>query len=418
MTQSQPATSKVTADDTSFRCCIAARIAETPQQRVTFATFMEWALYEPSLGYYTAQRQKIGAGGDFVTAPHLGADFGELLAEQFLDLWISLERPSAFQVVEMGAGQGLIAADVLGYLCDRSTPSPHPSSNPDYAVFWDALEYIIIEKASVLIAEQQHKLKPFAADHKITWKTWEDIPNQSVTGCFFSNELVDAFPVHRIEIQAGQVQEVFVTVDVRGATSDPIQFTEVVAEPSTPALQQYIESLNLDLAAYPDGYRSEINLAALDWLTTVSQKLSHGYVLTIDYGYTAAQYYSPQRHQGTLQCYYQQAHHENPYWAVGQQDITAHVNFTALQQQGKILGLQNISYVQQGLFLMALGLGDRLTLNATSAINFMEILRRREALHALINPLGLGGFGVLLQGTAQTPSLKEYPFKGMEKMTT
>ena len=421
MTQSQPATSKVTADDTSLRCCIAARIAETPQQRVTFATFMEWALYEPELGYYIAQRQKIGAGGDFVTSPHLGADFGELLAEQFLDLWTSLERPSVFQVVEMGAGQGLIAADVLGYLCDRSTLISHPSSNPDYTAFWNALEYIIIEKASVLIAEQQHKLKPFAADHKITWKTWEDISNQSITGCFFSNELVDAFPVHRIEIQTGRVQEVFVTVAAHPMSAtpvlDPIQFTEVVAEPSTPALQQYLESLNLDLASYPDGYRSEINLAALDWLATVSQKLSHGYVLTIDYGYTAAQYYSPQRHQGTLQCYYQQAHHEDPYWAVGQQDITAHVNFTALQQQGKQLGLQNISYVQQGLFLMALGLGDRLNLNAASAVNFMDILRRREALHALINPLGLGGFGVLLQGTAKTPSLKEYPFKGIKSIT-
>jgi SAM-dependent MidA family methyltransferase len=394
-------------------CLIASRIAECPQQRITFATFMDWALYEPALGYYAAQRQKIGAGGDFVTSPHLGADFGELLAEQFLDFWISLNRPSAFQVVEMGAGQGLIAADVLGYLCDRSAPSSHPSSNPDYATFWDALEYIIIEKVAVLIAEQQHKLKPFAANHKITWKTWEEIPNRCITGCFFSNELVDAFPVHRIEIQTGLVQEVFVTV---AAASDPIQFTEVVAEPSTPALQKYLEKLDLDLKSYPDGYRSEINLAALDWLTTVSQKLSHGYILTIDYGYTAAQYYSLQRHQGTLQCYYQQAHHEDPYWAVGQQDITAHVNFTALEQQGKTLGLQNISYVQQGLFLMALGLGDRLNLNAASAAHFMDILRRREALHALINPLGLGGFGVLLQGTARTPSLEEYSFKGINSI--
>ncbi len=418
MTQSQPAQSTANIDDTSLRCCIAARMAETPQQRITFATFMEWALYEPQLGYYSAQRQKIGAGGDFVTSPHLGADFGELLAEQFLDLWISLKRPSVFQIVEMGAGQGLIAADVLGYLCDRATLPPHSSSNPDYAAFWDALEYIIIEKASVLIAEQQHKLKAFAADYKITWKTWEDIPNQSITGCFFSNELVDAFPVHRVEIQSGRLQEVFVTADVRGAASDPIQFTEVVAEPSTSALQQYLVDLNVDIAAYPEGYRSEINLAALDWLTTVSQKLCHGYVLTIDYGYTAVQYYSPQRRQGTLQCYYQQAHHEDPYWSVGQQDITAHVNFTALEQQGKILGLQTISYVQQGLFLMALGLGDRLNLNAASAINFMDILRRREALHALINPLGLGGFGILLQGTAKTPSLEEYPFRGMGALIT
>ena len=386
---------------------ISSRISQSPHQRITFADYMNWALYEPELGYYTAQRQKIGAGGDFVTSPHLGADFGELLAEQFLDLWISLERPIPFQIIEMGAGQGLIAADVLRYLREKST-------HPDYATFWQALEYIIIEKASVLIAEQQHKLKTFAADQKVTWTTWEEIPDRSVVGCFFSNELVDAFPVHRIEIQAGQIQEVFVGIST--PLSEPIQFTEIVAQPSTPALQKYLEKLDLDIKSYPDGYRSEINLAALDWLTTAAQKLAQGYVLTIDYGYTAAQYYSPQRPQGTLQCYYQQAHHENPYWAVGQQDITAHINFTALEQEGEMLGLQNISYVQQALFLMALGLGDRLNQNAaTSAAHFMDILRKREALHALMNPLGLGGFGVLLQGTANAPNLEQYLFKGFSE---
>ncbi len=428
MTQLQPSSDSLVqtaaiAKDTQLRRRIASRIAESPQRQVPFAAFMDWALYEPELGYYAAQRQKIGVGGDFVTSPHLGADFGELLAEQFLDLWLSLERPSSFQVVEMGAGQGLIAADVLGYLRDRSTSSVH-SPDSDYTAFWDALEYIIIEKASVLIAEQQHKLKTFMADHKITWKTWPDIPNQSITGCFFSNELVDAFPVHRIEIQAGQMQEVFVAIaahpefaahpESAAPTSEPVQFTEVVAPPSIPALQAYLENFDLDLSSYPDGYRSEINLAALDWIATVARKLFHGYLLTIDYGYTAAQYYGLQRRQGTLQCYYQQAHHEDPYWAIGQQDITAHVNFTALEQQGAQLGLRNTFYVQQGLFLMALGLGDRLNLNAASAANFIDILRRREALHALINPLGLGGFGVLLQGTAGTPSLEEYPFKGIK----
>jgi SAM-dependent MidA family methyltransferase len=384
---------------------IASRIAQSRDRRVTFADYMDWALYEPGLGYYMAQRQKIGAGGDFVTSPHLGADFGELLGEQFLDLWHSLGRPSPFHIVEMGAGQGLIAADVLKYL-------HHQCSNSDDAAFWNALEYIIIEKASVLVAEQQQNLKAFSAKHKIAWKTWEEIPNHSITGCFFSNELIDAFPVHRIEIQSSKVQEVYVAVSP--GASEPIRLTEVVAEPSTPSLQSYLEQLGVDIASYPDGYRSEINLTALDWLTTIAQRLLRGYVLTIDYGYTAAQYYSPQRNQGTLQCYFQQAHHEDPYWAVGQQDITAHTNFTALEQQGERLGLHNIAYVQQGLFLMALGLGDRLNLNAASAANFMDILRRREALHALMNPLGLGGFGVLLQGTAGTPKLDEYPFKGIK----
>lgn len=409
MPQLQPETNRldqliVPEPHTPLHCRIVSRIAASAQGQVTFAAFMDWALYEPEIGYYAAHRQKIGAGGDFVTSPHLGADFGELLAEQFLDLWYSLDCPNAFQVVEMGAGQGLIAADVLNYLSNLAAQSPQSP----YASFWRALEYSIVEKAPILIAEQQHSLKAFMADRKLSWKTWQDISDQSITGCFFSNELVDAFPVHRIEIQSGQVQEVYV-----GNSPNSNALVERVAAPSTPALQRYLTQFQLDLTTYPDGYRSEINLAALDWLTTVSKKLALGYILTIDYGYTASQYYSPQRQQGTLRCYYKQAHHDDPYWAIGQQDITAHVNFTALEQQGVQLGLNTIAYLQQAPFLMALGLGDRLNANSASAANLMEILRRREALHALINPLGLGNFSVLLQGTVGTPSLERYPFKGI-----
>jgi SAM-dependent MidA family methyltransferase len=384
---------------------IASRIASHPDKRVTFATFMDWALYEPNLGYYNAHRQKIGAGGDFVTSPHLSGDFGELLAEQFLDLWLSLNRPTPFQIVEMGAGQGLIAGDVLQYLCDRTQQSPHSA----HAEFWQALEYIILEKASPLIAEQQQTLKPFAEVHKLTWKTWQDIADDSIIGCFFSSELVDAFPVHRFEIQSGQLQELYVSL----SDTDPLQWIDLAAEPSTPDLQSHLEDLGLNLESFPDGYRSEINLAALDWLKTVAQKLHQGYVLTIDYGHTATQYYSPQRSQGTLQCYYQQAHHNDPYWAIAHQDITAHVNFTALQNYSQTCGLENIGFTQQGLFLMGLGLGDRLNANVASTnLDFLEILRRRDALHALINPLGLGGFGVLLQVKNGTPSISNYLFRG------
>ncbi len=396
------------ADCIELRYLISTRIAAHPQQRVTFKTFMEWVLYEPNLGYYAANRQKIGAGGDFVTSPHLGADFGELLAEQFLDLWLSLERPNPFQIVEMGAGQGLIAADVLRYLCSLTRQS-HPS---DYAAFWEALEYIIVEKSPAFIEEQQKVLKPFVeTDRKLTWRTWEEISDESIVGCFFSNELVDAFPVHRIESQAGQLQEVYVAT----SESDPTQFVEVVSSPSTPELQSYLDELGVDLTAYEAGYRSEINLAALSWLNAVAQKLCQGYALTIDYGYTTAQYYSPQRPQGTLQCYYQQAHHADPYWAIGHQDLTAHVNFTALESHGQQCKLDTLGFTQQGLFLMALGLGDRLNANTNSKnLDLMDILRRRDALHALMNPLGLGGFGVLLQGKHLPPTGQTYRFKGFK----
>jgi SAM-dependent MidA family methyltransferase len=388
-------------NDSPLRQHIVARIRAKPQQRVTFATFMDWALYEPELGYYSAPRQKIGRGGDFVTAPHLSADFGELLAEQFLDFWVSLDQPAVFQIVEMGAGQGLIAGDVLRYIY-RQKQEPH------YAAFWNVLQYRIIEKSASAIREQQHQLQRFQAmEQKLAWCDWSEILDDSVTGCFFSNELVDAFSVHRIVMQSGRFQEVYVTVDAAG------HFQEVIDDCSTPELLAYIQNLGLDVSAYPEGYHSEINLAALNWLETVAQKLHRGYVLTIDYGHTAAQYYSPQRHQGTLQCYYQQSHHDDPYWAVGQQDITAHVNFTALEQQGQRCQLRTIALIPQGLLLMALGLGDRLSANAARTdINITEILQRREALHGLANPLGLGSFNVLLQGKNTVPTLAQYPFKG------
>ena len=378
---------------------IANRILESPQRRITFAEYMEWVLYESGLGYYAAQRQKIGAGGDFVTSPHLGSDFGELLAEQFFDFWRSLDQPSPFQLVEMGAGQGLIAKDVLSYLRGQAARSD------DYAAFWQAIQYVVIEKSVSHVQEQQFWLKEFV--EKVVWKQWQEIPDDSVLGCCFSNELVDALPVHIFEIQAVKLHEVYVAVEPDDSLSP---FKEVLDTPSSPELEHYLTELGIDFTSYLDGYRSEIGLAALDCLSTVAQKLSRGYVLTIDYGHTAAQYYSPQRDGGTLQCYYQQAHHNNPYWNIGHQDLTAHANFTALEQHGTRCGLEKIAFTQQGLFLMSLGLGDRIYANTTGS-DFAQSLRRREALHGLISPMGLGSFGVLLQGK-KTPSLTDYPFKG------
>ena len=373
---------------------IADRIAAQPQQRVPFADYMDWVLYDPEAGYYATNTAQIGVRGDFFTSPHLGPDFGELLAEQFLEMWQMLEQPTPFTVVEMGAGQGLIAADVLNYLNDRAHAIPDP-----YGSFWAALRYILIEKAQGLItAQQDHLQRTCQHSNKLSWATLETLPQGGITGCFFSNELVDALPVHPIVYEAGTLQEVYVAI---AQPSHPYPFTEVLAAPSTPKLAEYLAWLGIDLHRpdYTQGYRSEINLAALDWLQAVTDHLQRGYLLTIDYGYTAAQYYHPARSQGTLQCYRHHGAHSDPYAYIGHQDITAHVNFTALSRYGEQLGLQTVGWTQQGLFLMALGLGDRLVANNTtpdlSALS--TVIRRREALHALISPMGLGNFQVLIQ---------------------
>ncbi len=354
------------------------------------------ALYHPDYGYYSSGQVAIGNKGDFFTASSLGADFGELLAEQFAEIWVILDRPEAFQVVEMGAGLGDLAIDILNYW---------QSNYPDLL---QNVEYSIIEESPSLIATQQEKLQSWREKGiNLSWKSWSGLANNSVTGCFFSNELIDAFPVHQVIWQDHQLQEVYVGEN-RG------EFIEIIAELSTTELLNYFQQLqiNLDSGDYPEGYRTEVNLQALDWLDRIAQKLKQGYLLTIDYGYSAQKYYHPQRSQGTLQCYYQHRYHSDPFVNLGLQDITTHVNFTALENQGKSLGLETLRFTNQGLFLMSLGLGDRLMELSTGKFSVAEIFKRRDALHQLIDPTGLGKFGVLLQGQGLSITQKTRSLKG------
>jgi SAM-dependent MidA family methyltransferase len=370
---------------------IAQQVRQRPDQRLTFSEFMHQALYHPQHGYYASNQARIGAGGDFFTSPHLGADFGELLAEQFAEMWRLMDCPQPFTLLEMGAGQGVLVQDVLRYLHRH-----HPTC-------FASLDYIILETSGAMVAEQKQRLQTLADDWgHLHWRNWDEIPSDSLVGCCFSNELVDAFPVHQVVWQDNTLREVYVTL----AESGDQPFTEVIAELSTPTLVDYfgLVGIRWNTPPYPDGYRTEVNLAALDWLATVGDRLQRGFLVTIDYGYAASRYYAPSRTQGTLQCYFQHAHHHNPYIHLGQQDITAHADFTALEQQGERCGLHTVGFTQQGLFLMALGLGDRIAAlsepEIIDTLSPMEILRRRESLHSLANPMGLGNFGVLVQSKA------------------
>ncbi|MFY7823992.1 MAG: class I SAM-dependent methyltransferase [Planktothrix agardhii] len=377
---------------------IAQKIKENSQNRITFADYMNWVLYHPEYGYYSINKPKLGAEGDFVTSPYLGSDFGEMLAEQFFQIWEIMDCPNAFTLVEMGAGQGILASDILLYLQKK------------YPDFFQCLNYIIIEKSNFLKAQQQHQLKKTLSDSiSIQWCDLEDIPNNNIIGCFFSNELVDAFPVHQIIVQDQQLQEIYITLD------SEVKFKEIIAELSTEKITDYFKLIDIDLCSnsYPERYRTEVNLAALDWIKTLVTKLNQGFILTIDYGYTAQRYYLPSRKEGTLQCYYQHSHHNDPYLNIGRQDITAHVNFTALQLYGKDWGIDGVGFTQQALFLMALGLGDRISaLSQPSNYSISEILQRRECLHSLIDPMGLGNFGVLLQSKGLSPSQQQIPLQG------
>lgn len=390
---------------------IAQQIANSPNQRITFAEYMDLALYHPQQGYYSTKAVAIGAQGDFFTSPHLGSDFGELLAEQFVDMWRSLGEPTPFMLVEMGAGQGILATDILQYL-QRQYPN-----------FFQAIDYVIVEKSPTLRLQQQQRWRSqtsLSESITIHWCNWEEITVNSIVGCCFSNELVDAFPVHQVVLREGELHEVYVTLTSNPSTSDTMQLTEVLGELSTPQLTEYFDLVGIPLLSgnYPEGYKTEVNLAALNWLQTVADRLQRGYLLTIDYGYPATRYYNPLRSEGTLQCYYQHRHHNNPYFYVGYQDITAHVDFTALERQGDRCGLQKVGLIQQGLFLMALGLGDRIAALSQTDLSqpgqsLQTVLARREALHALANPMGLGNFNVLIQSKGLEPAEQQKTLKGL-----
>lgn len=371
----------MTANSNPLYNLVRDRIVVSPQQRITFAEYMDLVLYDPPYGYYSSGNVEIGSQGDFYTSVSLGADLGELLAEQLAQMWDILGRPVPFTVLEMGAGQGLLAADIL------------QQWQRNHSELLESTEYLIIEQSPHLIKRQQNLLQKWIDNgQKICWKTWEAIADTSLVGCCFSNELVDAFPVHQVAVEAGELREVYVTARETG-------LAEVKGELSTEKLQDYFNLVGIELPSsnYPDGYQTEVNLAALTWLEAVACKLYRGYLITIDYGYSAERYYHPKRSQGTLQCYYQHRRHNNPYVNLGQQDITAHVDFTALERQGELCGLKKVGFTQQGMFLMALGLSDRLAELSSGKYNIQQILQRRDALHQLIDPDGLGGFGVLVQ---------------------
>ncbi|MDJ0772543.1 MAG: class I SAM-dependent methyltransferase [Mastigocoleus sp. MO_167.B18] len=385
---------------------VTNRITKAPQNRITFAEYMDLVLYHPQHGYYSQKATSLGKKGDFFTSVHLGSDFGEMLAVQFVQMWEILGKPKPFSLIELGAGQGYLALDILKYLQQH-----HPD-------FFAALEYLIVEKSPGLKQNQQQRLQEFS----VQWCELESLPANKITGCFFSNELFDALPVHQFTVSEGELKEIYVTTAApqnRNESQNQFAnnqfnnlFQEITDTTSTPQIQEYFQMLGVDITTYPDEYRSEVNLNALDVLSAIADKLQRGYLLTIDYGYPENRYYNPRRSQGTLQCYWQHQRHNNPYINIGKQDITAHIDFTALEIWGVRCGLNKTGFTQQGLFLMALGLGKRISELSYTYKSVPELIKRRDSLQQLLDPLGLGGFGVLIQNKGLSETEKNQPLQG------
>lgn len=345
---------------------------------ITFETFMDMALYYPELGYYSSGKNLIGRKGDFYTAPHLHPIFGAMLAKQLMEMWTVMDRPSDFYAVEIGAGAGYLSKDVYDYLMKETEDMALSHYRSD---FMKSLKYIIMEPFSHFENRQKNLLEPVHFDlqrsglNGVTWvKSVREL--NDIRGCIFSNELLDAFPVHLVEMHE-ELKEIY--ADVEGA--------ELVERRGALSSNEVSDYMNQFSGNMDEGYRTEVNLRLRTWLKEITSVLSSGFLLTIDYGYSAREYYSEERTKGTLLCYHKHQSNENPFSHIGEQDITAHVNFSSLKKWGEELGFQTIGYCPQGTFLVSSGIDEIITELYADSPDYTSQLAN---IKGLIFPQGMG----------------------------
>ncbi len=339
---------------------------------VPFARFMEWCLYHPAHGYYRSERTRVGKEGDYYTAPSVHPLFGRMVARQLMQM-SDLLGGDRFTVVETGAGRGGLALDILEW-ARSSAPA-----------FYRRLDYRLADVSRPAVEQQKTRLARYAAEGAVSWEEGE---GGTVDGCFLSNELVDAFPVHRVVLREGSLREIFV------GEKDG-RFCDVIGDLSQAALAGYFPAAGVELA---EGQQAEVNLRAGEWIAEVGRRLRRGFALTIDYGELAAELYAPWRRSGTLRCYWRHRLADNPYARVGEQDITSHVDFSWLIRRGEAAGLACTGLVPQYRFLIGLGLLGEMEA-AGRGMSEAEGLKMRLSLKRLIEPgVGMGEiFKVLVQ---------------------
>lgn len=349
---------------------------------IPFADYMRMALYEPGMGYYVTGAAPIGwQGADYFTSADVGDMFARCMGRQLLAIWERLRRPAPFVVLEQGAGRGNLAAGVRNWV--RET-------RETITGFFAALDYRIAD-----IRTGQDALAPGVMPS-----------HDNHPSVLLSNELIDAFPVHIVELRQGRLYEVYVG-EAQGRDG---RLCEMLGEPTSPEVATYLDRFQVPWRSFPDGWRAEINLDALRWMEQSARILRRGYLLIIDYGDKARQLYTPRRRRGTLLCYYQHQANDRPLARPGEQDITAHVNFSALIEEGRRHGLRLTLYSTQRDWLQRMGLQDELdrryAQEFASALadrgsdqGQVALLRWRslqQGISILTDPAGMGSFKVLV----------------------
>ena len=346
------------------------RIAEDGP--ITFADYMKACLYHPEHGYYTR-----GSGErfqDYYTSADVHPIFGRLLVRQIEEMWRAMGAPDGFQIVELGAGGGKLAANILEF-AEARLPE-----------FYATLRYVAVERSAVRRATQERILARHICAGRVALRN--ELPPRIENGCVISNEFFDALPVHRVVFEDGKLREVFIAV--RDG-----ELREELGDPSSPELERYFAGQGIELQ---EGQQAEVNLAAREWVKKIAQALEHGFVTTFDYGHEARELYNERHMRGTLLAYEEHRSGENLYDAPGEQDLTAHVNFSDLAKTGEAAGLTTLGRVSQAQFLLAVGRENEFADLYDGTESETEKIRARLKLKTLIHPEAMGeAFSVLIQ---------------------
>ncbi len=354
---------------------------------ITFADYMRMALYEPGRGYYVTGQARIGWEGDYYTNTDVSILFASCMGRQLLQMWQKLGQPARFIVLEQGAGRGNLAQEVRSWAAQEA---PAFNAALDYRT-----EDVSTGQDVVAGSPQGCAIEKQSAQSTVSVPLMPSV--------ILANELVDAFPVHIVETRGSRLHELF--VDVQQG-----RLCEVLAEPSTEAVASYLDRYKIPWPRFGDGWRAEINLDALRWMERVAHLIRRGFILTIDYGDRARNLYTHYRRRGTLACYSRHQFNDRPLAHPGEQDITAHVNFSALIDAGRQHGLRLSTFTTQRLWLENLGIYNELERRRRSEFSEADTERStdrgqvallrwynlRQRVAALTDPAGMGNFKVLI----------------------
>ena len=370
--------------DDSNTSALAPRLRERLRREgpIPFYDWMKMALYDEQEGYYSrSDRQKWGRAGDYRTSPERSSLFAATFARYFAQLHDQLGRPQEWTIVEVGAGDGSFASRVL-----QTFQNSFPS-------VFAATRYVVDEAGSHSRSLARERLKSFGGfPGRVEFRKLDGV--EIDPGIVFSNELLDAFPVHRVVMHQGQLQEFYVTV---GADDD---FQWIVDTPSTPGLADYFGQGSVQLA---EGQVAEVNLEIEEWISKVSSVIRVGYLITVDYGANTEDLYSSAvRFQGTLRSFYQHRIAENILAHPGEQDLTTTIDWTFVKRTGEALGFEAVEFDRQDKFLLAAGLLNQLEVEAQGSESEADRLRLSTAAREMILPDGMAAhFQVLVQKKKQ-----------------